>query len=68
MVPPRSSPGTRMVGETTRDGKRRVAIPRTAGWLSHWVELLEQDQKIVRPRQLYIGAEERPFVPLAERA
>jgi len=44
------------------------AIPRTAGWLSHWVELLEQDQKIVRPRQLYIGAEERPFVPLAERA
>ena len=31
------------------------AIPRTAGWLAHWVELLEQDQKIARPRQLYVG-------------
>jgi citrate synthase len=43
------------------------AIPRTAGWLAHWVELLEQDQKIVRPRQLYTGADERAFAPLAER-
>ena len=31
------------------------AIPRTSGWLAHWVELLEQDQKIARPRQLYVG-------------
>ena len=31
------------------------AIPRTAGWLAHWVELLEQDQRIARPRQLYTG-------------
>ena len=32
------------------------AIPRTAGWLSHWVELLgDKDQKISRPRQAYIG-------------
>ena len=32
------------------------AIPRTAGWLAHWVELLgDKDQKISRPRQLYIG-------------
>ena len=43
------------------------AIPRTAGWLAHWVELLEQDQKIARPRQLYIGAADRPYVPLAQR-
>jgi citrate synthase len=43
------------------------AIPRTAGWLAHWVELLEQDQKIVRPRQLYIGPDERNFVALSER-
>jgi citrate synthase len=43
------------------------AIPRTAGWLAHWVELLDQDQKIYRPRQLYIGADERPYVPLAQR-
>ena len=31
------------------------AIPRAAGWLAHWVELLEQDQRIARPRQLYVG-------------
>jgi len=43
------------------------AIPRTSGWLAHWLELLEQDQRIARPRQLYIGADERPYVPLARR-
>jgi citrate synthase len=43
------------------------AIPRTAGWLAHWVELLEQDQRIVRPRQLYIGVDERDYVPIAQR-
>ena len=43
------------------------AIPRTAGWLAHWVELLEQDQRIVRPRQLYVGADERKYVPLDQR-
>ena len=43
------------------------AIPRTAGWLAHWVELLEQDQRIARPRQLYVGAGERDYVPLEKR-
>jgi citrate synthase len=43
------------------------AIPRVSGWLAHWVELLEQDQKIARPRQLYVGATERPYVPIAQR-
>ena len=43
------------------------AIPRTSGWLSHWVELVEQDQKIARPRQLYTGAEVRDYVPIAQR-
>src|SRR5436190_2385152 len=43
------------------------AIPRTAGWLAHWEELLEQEQRIVRPRQLYIGADGRDFVPLTQR-
>ncbi len=38
------------------------AIPRTAGWLAHWQELLDQDSKIARPRQLYIGPDERPYV------
>jgi citrate synthase len=43
------------------------AIPRTSGWLAHWVELLEQEAKIARPRQLYTGAAERQYVPVAER-
>jgi citrate synthase len=43
------------------------AIPRTAGWLAHWQELLDQDSKIARPRQLYIGTDERPYVPIGER-
>jgi citrate synthase len=43
------------------------AIPRTAGWLAHWQEMLDQDSKIARPRQLYIGADERPYVPIDRR-
>jgi citrate synthase len=37
------------------------AIPRTSGWLAHWKEMMEQDQKIARPRQLYTGPEERHY-------
>jgi citrate synthase len=44
------------------------AIPRTSGWLAHYQELLQQDTKIARPRQLYIGADERDFVPMHQRA
>jgi citrate synthase len=43
------------------------AIPRTAGWLAHWVELLEQDQRIVRPRQLYTGVGVRDYVAMDQR-
>ncbi len=43
------------------------AIPRTAGWLSHWSEMLDQDSKIYRPRQLWIGHDERPYVDMAQR-
>ncbi len=43
------------------------AIPRTAGWLAHWVELLEQDQKIVRPRQIYTGVGARDYVAMDGR-
>jgi citrate synthase len=43
------------------------AIPRTSGWLAHYQELLQQDTKIARPRQLYVGAEERDFVPMHQR-
>ncbi len=43
------------------------AIPRVSGWLAHWQELLEQDQRIARPRQLYIGHEPRDYVAIANR-
>jgi citrate synthase len=44
------------------------AIPRTAGWLAHWVELLsDKDQKISRPRQSYVGADVRDYVALDAR-
>ena len=38
------------------------AIARTAGWLAQWEEmLLDKDQKIARPRQIYIGPGERTY-------
>ena len=38
------------------------AIPRTAGWLAQWEELMKDpEQKIARPRQIYVGYGERPF-------
>jgi citrate synthase len=43
------------------------AIPRTSGWLAHWLELLDQDVRIARPRQLYDGAEVRDYTPIAAR-
>jgi len=43
------------------------AIPRTSGWLAHWQEMLDQDSKIARPRQLYVGAEARDYVPVDQR-
>jgi citrate synthase len=44
------------------------AIPRTAGWLAQWDEMLrDSDQKIARPRQIYIGAARREYVPRAQR-
>ncbi len=44
------------------------AIPRTAGWLAHWQELLtDKDQKISRPRQWYTGPEERGYVAIDNR-
>jgi citrate synthase len=44
------------------------AIPRTAGWLAQWQELLgDPEQKIARPRQVYLGPDERTFVPMNKR-
>ncbi|CAN5900350.1 citrate synthase [soil metagenome] len=44
------------------------AIPRVSGWLAQWQEMLnDPDQKIARPRQIYIGYDERSYVPMEER-
>ena len=45
------------------------AIPRTAGWLAHWQELLaDGDQRISRPRQWYVGPEARDYTPITARS
>ncbi len=44
------------------------AIPRTAGWLAQWDEMLrDNEQKIARPRQLYVGSPKRDYVPIDSR-
>ncbi|HEY7083588.1 MAG TPA: citrate synthase [Hyphomicrobiaceae bacterium] len=44
------------------------AVARTVGWVAQWKEMIEDpEQKIGRPRQLYIGATERPYVPVEKR-
>src|SRR4051794_14942548 len=44
------------------------AIPRTSGWVSQWLEMLDdKEQKIARPRQIYTGARDREFVEISDR-
>ena len=44
------------------------AIPRTVGWLSQWEELLrDPEQRIARPRQIFVGEDERDYIPIGER-
>ncbi len=44
------------------------AIPRTSGWMAQWAELVrDAEQKISRPRQLYVGERSRRFLPIAQR-
>ena len=44
------------------------AIPRAAGWLAQWQELLlDPDQKIARPRQVYMGHDRREYVKVGAR-
>jgi citrate synthase len=45
------------------------AIPRTSGWIAQWEEmLLDNDQKISRPRQIYLGHDVRSYIPLDHRS
>ena len=44
------------------------AVARTVGWVAQWKEMIEDpSQRIGRPRQLYVGEDTRPFVPIAKR-
>jgi len=44
------------------------AIPRTVGWLTQWVEMLtDPEQKIARPRQIYLGHDQRDYVAMDKR-
>src|SRR6184192_967730 len=44
------------------------AIPRTSGWLAQWAEMLDDpDQKIARPRQIYLGYRTREYAPIERR-
>ncbi len=44
------------------------AIPRTSGWMAQWEEmLLDSEQKIARPRQVYVGYDSRDVVPIEKR-
>ncbi len=44
------------------------ALARTAGWVSHWLEMIaDPAMKIGRPRQLYRGPEQRDYIPLGQR-
>jgi citrate synthase len=45
------------------------AIPRTSGWMAQWEEMLtDPDQKLARPKQVYLGAETRDYVPIDKRS
>ena len=43
------------------------AIGRLPGWIAQWKEMVERSEPIGRPRQVYIGANQRPFVPIEKR-
>jgi len=44
------------------------SIPRTVGWIAQWEEMLmDADQKIARPRQIYLGADTRDYVVMSKR-
>ncbi|MCE2454414.1 MAG: citrate synthase [Gemmatimonadetes bacterium] len=44
------------------------AVPRTVGWLTQWDEMLrDPEQRIARPRQVYVGHDERPYVGVDAR-
>ena len=43
------------------------AVARTVGWISQWKEMMESENKISRPRQLYNGKQTRSFIDIKDR-
>jgi citrate synthase len=44
------------------------AIPRTSGWIAQWEEMLtDPEQKLARPKQVYLGSAPRDYVPMEKR-
>ncbi|MBI4226957.1 MAG: citrate synthase [Candidatus Omnitrophica bacterium] len=58
----------RAIGIPTNGFTVTFALGRLPGWLAHWKEMLESPgMRIGRPRQVYVGPAERPYVPLSQR-
>src|SRR5918997_300813 len=58
----------RAMGFPTKMFTVLFALGRLPGWIAHWREMInDPSTKIGRPRQLYVGATERPYVPMANR-
>ena len=65
-----STPGLiyRAMGFPTQMFTVLFAMGRLPGWIAHWKEMMESPAtKIGRPRQIYVGATKRPYVPIDER-
>jgi len=58
----------RAIGIPTNGFTVTFVLGRLPGWLAHWKEMLESPgMRIGRPRQIYVGPTERPYVPLSQR-
>ncbi|MEK6623975.1 MAG: citrate/2-methylcitrate synthase, partial [Bdellovibrionota bacterium] len=58
----------RALGIPTEMFTAMFALGRIPGWLAQWKEMTEDPMtKIVRPRQIYTGANQRPFIPMEKR-
>ena len=58
----------RALGIPTEQFTVIFALGRISGWLAHWKEMLESPEfRIGRPRQIYTGPTQRPYIPLPER-
>ncbi|CAD7929359.1 unnamed protein product [Amoebophrya sp. A25] len=58
----------RAIGIPTNMFTVMFAMARCVGWCSHWLEMhLEDQMRIGRPRQLYVGSTRRPFIPISQR-